>query len=48
MFLYSYKYLLSDYYVPGTILGFGDTTVVNTAKAPGHIELTFREQEKTE
>lgn len=34
--------------MPGAVLGSGDTTVINTDKAPGHIELIFREQEKTE
>ena len=46
MFLSAYKYLLSDYYVPGTILGSEDTTVININKAPAHIEFIFREQER--
>ena len=46
MFLYAYKYLLSDYCVPGTILGSEDTTLLNIDKAPAHIEFIFREQEK--
>ena len=46
MFLYAYKYLLSDYCVPGTILGSEDTTLLDIDKAPAHIEFIFREQEK--
>ena len=46
MFLYAYKYLLSDYCVPGNILGSEDTTLLDIDKAPAHIEFIFREQEK--
>ena len=46
MFLYAYKYLLSDYCVPGTILGSEDTTLLNIDNARAHIEFIFREQEK--
>lgn len=46
IFLYAYKYLLSDYCVPGTILGSENTTVINIDKSPAHMEFIFREQEK--